>query len=227
METIAIHQPNYLPWLGYFHKVTHSDLFVFLDDVEFSKQSFTRRVHIRKSKWTKEKSYLIVPLRQHSDYSLINELKIDHSQNWQQKQLHQIKNTYSGAPAFEKIYASLKMWMDVSTQYTLLSEWNQFLIQSISEAIGIKTTFVCSSELPVNGKASEYNLNIVQYLSGSTYLSGKGGRKYQEEEDFRTKNIHLQYSNFFDTPYPQKQGKWLGGLSIIDGLMNGMEINIS
>ncbi|MCG8326108.1 MAG: WbqC family protein [Chitinophagales bacterium] len=227
MKTIAIHQPNYLPWLGYFHKIAHSDIFVFLDDVEFSKQSFTRRVHIRKSKWTQERSYLIVPLQQHSDYTLINELKIDHSQNWQQKQLHQIKNTYFGTPVFEKIYTVLKMWMDTSTQYALLSDWNQFLIQSISDVIGIKTAFVRSSELPVNGKASEYNLKIVQYLNGCTYLSGKGGKKYQKEKNFRTKNIRLQYSNFSDTPYLQKQGKWLGGLSVIDGLMNGVEIDIS
>ena len=220
MKTIAIHQPNYLPWLGYFYKIAHCDIFVFLDDVEFTKQSFTRRVHIRKAKWSQEKAYLIIPLQQHSDYTPINELKIDHTQNWQRRHLNQIKNTYSGAPAYDLLFPLIEEWMDISCQYSLLSKWNQFLIKELSSVLGLKPSFVCSSELACYDKGAEYNLKITKYLKGSIYLSGKGGHKYQREKDFHRADIQLKYSTFNDTAYAQGQGSWLGGLSIIDKLMN-------
>jgi hypothetical protein len=221
MKTIAIHQPNYLPWLGYFYKIAQADVFVFLDDVEYTKRSFTRRVHIRKAKGSQEKAYLIVPLKRHSDDTLICKLAIDHSQNWQKKQLNQLSNTYNGAPAYEKISMLVSGWMEQSVNYQSLAEWNQFLIQQISSFLGLSTTFVRSSDLPVAGKATELNRAIVRHLDGTIYLSGQGARKYQREEDFRQEGIQLQYSAFRDLPYAQQQGDWLGGLSVLDGLMNG------
>ena len=220
MTTIAIHQPNYFPWQGYFHKIAHCDVFVFLDDVPFSRGSLTNRTYYRQKKHTKSKAYLTVPLKKHSSGTLIKDLQIDHSQNWQQRQLNQIKNTYSGAPAFDKIYPISSNWMDVSLDFIYLSEWNQFLISQLSNLLGLSPRFICSSTLPVKGKASEYIIKIVQHLGGSIYFSGTGAKKYQDEEDYTKEGIQLKYSQFTEYPYYQEQGEWLNGLSVIDKLMN-------
>jgi hypothetical protein len=220
MKTIAIHQPNYLPWRGYFHKIAHCDVFVFLNDVEFTKRSYTRRVKIRKSKHSEATTYLIVPLLKHSDYTKINALKIDHTQNWQKKQLNQISNTYTGAPGFKHIFPIIEGWMDASIHFEFLSDWNEFLIKEITGLLGLTTSFIRADELPIKAKAPKLNVMILQYLQGEAYLSGQGGKKYQREEDFTSVNIQLMYSDFQDPPYPQAQGEWLGGLSIIDFLMN-------
>ena len=220
MKTIAIHQPNYLPWRGYFHKIAHSDIFVFLNNVEFTKRSYTRRVKIRKSKHSDRVTYLIVPLQRHSDYAMINTLKIDHTQNWQKKQLNQISNTYTGAPGFKYLFPIITEWMDTSLHYEFLADWNEFLIKEIAGLMGLSTTFVRADELPIKAKAPKLNVFILQYLKGEVYLSGQGGKKYQQKEDFTNANIQLMYSDFKDSPYLQTQGEWLGGLSIIDFLMN-------
>lgn len=220
MKTIAIHQPNYLPWQGYFHKIAHCDVFVFLDDVPFSKGSLTNRAYYRQKKHATQKAYLTVPLKKHSSGTLIKDLQIDHSQNWQQQQLNQIKNTYFKAAAFDKMYPIVSKWMDASIHFSYLSEWNQFLISQLSDQIGLSPSFICSSTLPINGKASEYIIKIVQHLGGSIYLSGKGAKKYQSDMDYEQAGIQLKYSLFTETPYHQEQGAWLNGLSIIDKLMN-------
>ena len=225
MKTIAIHQPNYLPWQGYFHKIAHCDVFVFLDDVPFSKGSLTNRTYYRQKKHTTKKAYLTVPLKKHSSGTLIKDLQIDHSQNWQQRQLNQIQNTYSDAPAFDKAYSLFSKWIDASVNYMYLSEWNQFLITQLSDLIGLSPNFICSSTLPVNGKASEYIIKIVQYLGGSIYLSGTGAKKYQNDKDYRQAGIQLKYSLFTEIPYYQEQGTWLNGLSVIDALINGVYAN--
>lgn len=220
MKTIAIHQPNYIPWQGYFHKIAHCDTFVFLDDVPFSKGSLTNRTYYRQKKQTNKRAYLTVPLKKHPLGTLIKDLQIDHSQNWQQRQLNQIKNTYSGVPAFDKIYPIFSTWMGLSLDFIHLSEWNQFLISQLSDLIGLSPNFICSSALPVKGKASEYIIKIVQYLDGNIYLSGTGAKKYQDEEDYIKEGIQLKYSLFMEAPYQQEQGEWLNGLSIMDKLMN-------
>ena len=223
-KNIAIHQPNYLPWLGYFYKIYLSDIFVFHDNVTYTKQSLTKRTWIRQAKKTVEKSYLVVPLIRSSDTTLIKDLEIDHTQNWQKRQLNQIHNTYSNSPYFSWFYTYFQEWMEASTQFTRLSDWNQFLIKKISYILKLETDFDCSSDLPTQGAKSDYNLKIAQYFDADVYWSGQGGKKYQVEDDFLTEGIHLQYHSFHtyiqQHPYPQYQGPSLMGLSVIDALTN-------
>lgn len=219
-KTIAIHQPNYLPWEGYFHKIAHSDVFVFLDDVQFIKQSLTRRVHIRQSKRVQEKAYLIVPLRRHHQLTNVNQLYINHSQDWQSRQLGQVYNTYCTAPFFESVYPQFEHWLKQSSAFEMLADYNIYLVERVCKLFNISTQFIRSSSLPVSGKNQDYIINIVRYLHGTRYLSGNGARKYQSQNAFKNKGLDLIYSDFQPTCYPQLQGNWLPGLSILDRLMN-------
>jgi len=219
-KTIAIHQPNYLPWEGYFYKIAHCDVFVFLDDVQFIKQSYTRRVHIRQNKNTQKKAFLIVPLQKHHQLTNINQLYINHSQNWQKRQLGQVYNTYHGSPYFEEVYAQFEQWIEQSKEFEMLADYNIYLVESICQLLNLSTQFVRSSKLPVSGKNQDYIINIVRYLNGTCYLSGNGARKYQCKNTFDAKGVELVYSNFKPTQYLQLQDGWLPGLSILDRLMN-------
>ena len=219
---VSIHQPNYLPWLGYFYKIWASDTFVLHDNVEYTKHSFTKRVFIRKTPVSTERHYLSVPLRRHSDFSLIRDLKICNEQNWQQKQINKIFYVYHNAPFFNKYFPAIKKAILQSKQKTFLSELNRDLILNILDFLNIKTPIFLSSDLPVEGfKADEYNAEIAAYLGGNLYLSGTGAMKYQFKTTYSERNISLIYNNlglYLIKHPPQYPVPFDMGLSILDAL---------
>lgn len=171
-----------------------------------------------------EKTYLTVPLKKHHEGTLIKDLLIDHEQPWVQKQLNQIRNTYAKAPFFDQIFPWLERHFREIQKTDNLAESNIYLITQTLLLLGISRSLHKSSQVPVLGHKSEYNLNIIDHLSGKTYLSGSGARKYQNESEFQARGIELQYHGFLNfhktTPYHQKQGTYLYGLSILDSLLN-------
>ena len=219
---VSIHQPNYMPWLGYFYKIWASDLFVLHDNVEFTKHSFTKRVFIRKAPADTERHYLSVPLSKHSDFSLIRDLKICSQQNWQQKQINKISYVYHRAPFFDAYFPILKKTILESRETTFLTDLNHKLILNILDFLETKTPIVLSSDLPINGfQADEYNAEIVAHLGGDCYMSGMGAKKYQFNMTYSDLGIYLVYnqlSDFLKTNTPQYPVPFDMGLSILDAL---------
>ena len=159
---VSIHQPNYIPWMGYFYKIWASDAFVLHDNVEFTKQSLTPRVFNRKEFNTAEKVDLSVPLKKHSDFALIRELEICHFQNWQQRHLNKIYYVYHKAPFFKKYYPVILDTIQSSRHLTHLADLNKFLIFNILDILKINKPIHVSAQLPLKGfKADEYNAAIV------------------------------------------------------------------
>lgn len=222
MKVIAIHQPNYLPWLGYFYKIWTSDVFVLHDMVEYTKQSYTKRVFIRKSPYAHEQTYLSVPLKKHSDFSLIKDLQINHEQKWQAKHINKIYNSYHRAPYFRYYFPQIEQTLLSSETILDLKTLNQKLIAHVMDCLNIHTLIVSSSKLPLQGfKADEYNAAIVQYLQGDIYMSGTGAQKYQTERAYNRLNIDLKYNNlsqYLKRHPPQYPAPFFAGLSILDAL---------
>lgn len=213
---VAIHQPCYLPWIGYLQKVSYSDFFVFHDNVEFSKDSFYRRVHIRKSFNSFEKDWLVVPLEKHSDFELIKNLRIS-STEWKPKTLNKIKGVYSRYPHFKTYYPFIESIIQIPD-----TNFSDYIFKSLLEMLRffeIATPIYRSSELDLSGKSHDYNMSIVRHFGGSTYFSGTGAKAYQAglppEPD-----IKIIYQDFFkflgqrhkDTPF------FVNGLSFLDFL---------
>ena len=195
MKIIAIHQPNYMPWLGYFCKIWASDTFVLHDNVQYTKQGFTKRVFIRKTSNTTDLTYLSVPLKRHSDFTLIKDLEICLLQNWQTKHLNKIYNTYHKAPFFDLYFPQIAQVIVQSRYIKDLKMLNYQLIHCLMNCLNIKTTLLFSSELPISGlRADEYNAAIVHYLGGNAYISGAGAVKYQTEFTYNNLEIELIYS---------------------------------
>ena len=219
---VSIHQPNYLPWIGYFHKIFLSDVFVFLDDVQYPKGQLVNR---NKIKTANGEMYLNVPvITKGRSKQLIMEANIDNHINWKKKHWKSISLNYKKAQFFDKYSPFLEELYQ--SEWKKLSEMNEYIIMHITETLGIRTRFLRSSELDISGKSTKRLVNIVKAVGGDTYLSGKGAKDYMDEQMFVETKIDLKYQDFKHPTYNQLFGKFLPNMSIIDLLFNEGEKSI-
>lgn len=212
---VAIHQPNFLPWIGYFYKILKCDIFVFLDNVQYTKNSFINR---NKIKTSQGEMWLTVPVSFDFGQKIL-EVKINNNSDWKEKHIKTLELNYKKAPFFKEIYEMIKGIYN-EKKWTYLVDLNITLILEICNYLDIRRKFIRASDLEVEGKSTELLISIVKKLGGDMYLSGFGGAKYQEEELFEKSNIKLQYYNFKHPIYNQLWGEFISNLSILDLLFN-------
>jgi hypothetical protein len=213
---VAIHQPQYLPWLGYFDKIDQADCFVLLDDVQFKKNEWQNRNKIKTAAgW----QWLTVPVL-HRFPQRICEVRINRTDPWSRKHLQALTSNYSSAPFFdlhrpffEEIYGR---------EWTLLVDLNVVAITYLAETLGIRTKLVMASSLPVPAEleATDRLISICQAVGANTYLSGVGGREYLDLAPFEEAGIGVLFQAFQTRPYPQRFGAFVADLSIVDLLFN-------
>lgn len=214
ITTIAIHQPNYLPWLGYFKKMMDCDIFVFLDDVQYEKNYIVNRNKIRTSTGS---MWLTVPVNAHLD-SKINEVTIDNAQKWYEKHKKSILINMSKAKYLEKYQPFIE---DIyQRKHNLLMDLNMEMINYMIREFGIKTKTIFSSQLDVSGKGSDRILNICKSLNGDVYLSGQFGKNYLKLEDFEKNNIKVIFQNFRHPVYVQCYQPFVPNMCIFDLMLN-------
>ena len=219
-KLVAIHQPNFFPWLGYFNKLAHADVFVLLDNVQFPKTGGTwaNRVRILING---EPAWLTMPIvRSYHGTRLISEMKINNAISWRDKMLKTLQMNYARAPFFDEV---LPFISDLANNPTdSLVEFNQAAIRAMAEPIGLDISkYVVASTLNVYGTATDLLISIIKTVSGTAYLCGGGAANYQEDEKFNSAGLELIYQNFQHPLYPQvNANKFTLGLSIIDALMN-------
>ncbi len=222
--TVAIHQPNYIPWLGYFYKMLRADLFIYHDAIPFSRSSYTRRCRIQTAKGSAEQDWLSVPVKHAPEGILIADIQIDNSKNWRSKHLNKISNTYSSAPFFEEVFPILKEALNGTANEENLSVLNTTLLQHICEQLMINVQIAHSSDYDVNKKGTALNLALALQVKASVYLSGTGALQYESAEDFEEHNIKIEVADIMSwlsiNPYQQSSPRFMGGLSIVDALMN-------
>ncbi|MBV69258.1 MAG: hypothetical protein CMJ08_05610 [Pelagibacterales bacterium] len=213
---IAIHQPNFFPWSGYFYKIYLSDTFIFLDDVQYSKNSFTNRVNIISDK---KSTWLTVPVKSKLG-TKINDIKIADSL-WKKKHLSKLVNAYKSSDFFYEVYAKIcDLFEEIS--FMKLAEVNQFIILRIANWLKLEKNFHKSSELEINKsfKGDDRLIEIIKYFNCEIYYSGIGAKKYQDIEKFANSGIELKYLNYREKQYSQMSTKFIGGTSILDLLFN-------
>lgn len=210
---IAIHQPNYIPWAGYFYKILSSDSFVFLDDVQYTKNSFINRNRI---KGPQGEQWLTIPVKA-SIENEIREVKFAKN-NWAIKHIKTLEACYGKS----RYYKHYKDEFDeiLLTPFENLSELNISIIKKICEWLNINVNFYLSSELNIEGKSDERLIEIMKKLNGKNYLSGSGGSKYQDENKFLQEGIQVIYYQYKVPIYEQLWGEFIPGLSILDLIFN-------
>lgn len=214
---VAIHQPNYLPWLGYFYKIARADMFVLLDNVQYSKNGFINRNRIKTPQGA---AWLTVGVLTKGSFGQsIKDVEINNSLPWASTHVKSIHQNYSKAPYFMDYIALLE---DIYRQHwEKLADLNESIIKVICRALGIGgVEFKMASELDVSGQSTELLVGICRTLGADTYLSGPSGRKYIDEELFRNEGISLRYSDFKHPAYGQLWGDFIPDMSIIDLIFN-------
>jgi hypothetical protein len=213
---VAIHQPAYLPWLGYFDRIAASDLFIFLDTVQFERNSFSNRNRIKTASGP---IWLTVPvrLRGHME-KIFNQIEIDNTQGWRKKHLRAIEQNYHRAPMFSKNFERLVAIYP--QQPSLLSELCYNQLKFWLSELEITTRVVRASELPVKGSKSDLILALCKHVGAKTYLSGPLGRGYLQEDQLLAANVAVHYHDYVQPEYPQLFGDFAPAMSIVDYWMN-------
>jgi len=213
-KTISIHQPNYIPWLGYFDKIYQSDVFVFLDDAQFSNEAQQNFHYIK----TSQGSFRIkIPVKVKFG-DKINEIKTRDELGWKKKHVRTLEMNYKKAKHFDEVFDDFSSLL--LNDYEDLCHLNISIIKYICEKFGIDTECIRSSQLGLNSKREEKVIDICTSLDGKIYLSGTGAKAYQKEENFTERDIELRYSSFKPFIYPQLWGDFQSNVSVIDYLMN-------
>lgn len=218
MTTVAIHQPNYLPWLGYFHKMARCDIFVVFDDVQLARgKSFVVRTRVKAANGVQ---WLSVPVRDKGELRMIKDVSIAEDDRWQRKHWNTIQLSYRRAPHFAKYEERFRQVYE--TPWKNLCELNVNLIKLIKEVLGIGAQLVFSSEMNIEATGADKIISIAKYLKADQYITGegKGSRRYVVEEDFTDNRVELIHQKFAHPIYKQLWGEFLPGLSTIDLLFN-------
>ncbi len=216
---VSIHQPAYLPWLGYFDRIARSDKFIFLDNVQFERNSFINRNRI---KTPAGPIWLTVPVRLEQHFnSTIVDIKVDSRQNWQQKHLRSIAQNYRRAPHFSAKLDRLSGFYQPAV--SSLADFCFFQLLFWLRELGITTPVLRASALPVGGYKSELILNLCRHVGATNYLSGALGRDYLHVDEFTTAGIEVSYHDYVHPRYPQMHGGFIPAMGIVDYWMNCFE----
>jgi hypothetical protein len=215
VTTVGCIQSSYIPWRGYFDLIRRSDVFVFHDDIQYTKQDWRNRNRIKTAAGL---TWLSIPVRSATTRGTIDEVEIDNEQDWGRKHWRTIETHYRKAPFFS-LYAGF--FEETLTQrWDRLSNLNIYVISNICETLGIKTRFVNSRSLGVTGRKTERLIHICRACGATRYLSGPSARNYIEPEKFAAVGVEIDYMAYNYPPYPQQFGAFVEGASIVDLLFN-------
>ena len=212
---IAIHQPQYLPWIGYFDKMQKADAFCYLDNVQYKKNEWQNRNRIKTAKgW----QWITVPVLYRFPQK-INDLKINNTVNWRHKHIQAISTNYGKAPYFKEYFRIFEQSFEMD--WLSLSSLNIYLIEQIRNLLELnhKPTTV-ASELKLSENPTDRLIDICKALGGNTYLSGPDGAKYLDLEKFRIRGIKVIFQDFIHPDYPQLFGEYQSHMSVMDLLFN-------
>lgn len=216
----AIHQPNFFPWLGYFDKISRSDVFVLLDNVQYPKTGgvWTNRVKMLVSS---EAKWLTASIdRNFHGTRKINQMTFVHGNPWRAKIAKTLQTEYSRHPYYAETMKILEPLL-MNTECNI-TEYNIKAITALSFVLGLDTSKICrASDYLATGAGTELLCSLTKAVGANTYLCGGGAEGYQDDIVFPANGLILQFQNFRHPIYPQhKEIGFTPGLSIIDAAMN-------
>jgi hypothetical protein len=217
---VAIHQPNFFPWLGYFNKIARADVFCLMDNAQMPKTGgcYVNRVQLALNG---RPAWMTAPVdRSYSGVRSIAQVRLSNKGPWRQNLLKTLRAAFGRAAFFQETYALLEPLILNPTDR--LAEYNTAAIRALCAALGLDhCRLVLGSELAVSGQATELLINMVRAVGGDAYLCGGGAGGYQEDEKFAAAGIQLVYQQFRHPVYKQgRTADFVPGLSIIDALMH-------
>lgn len=211
---VGIHQPDYIPWLGLFYKMYLSDIFIHLDDAQYSNEAAH---NYNKIKTPQGELRLKFPVEQHLG-DLINTVRPKYELKWNEKHLKTLEMNYSKAPYFKETFPEIKeLYL---TQFPNVAELNIAFNEFIADKFGIKPRFLRSSELNISTVREEKVIDLTKAVGGTRYISGNGARVYQTESHFTDRGVELSYLDYKPIVYHQFRGEFLPCMSVLDYIFN-------
>ncbi len=213
---VSVHQPQYLPWLGYFHKISCSDVFVFLDNVQYKKREFQNRNKIR----VKDGSiWLTVPVKVKGRYfQKIRDVEIESGFRWRQDHWKALEINYRKAKHFTEFSGFFKKIYD--RQWHRLMDVSVEIIKIFLDVWAIKTKIYFESDLNIKGRKTERIVEICKKVGADKYLSGVGAKAYLDGKRFEDEGIGLIWQNFRSPVYKQVYDGFVPNLAAVDILFN-------
>jgi len=213
---ITMHQPDFLPWLGFFQRWAQSDLLLVLDDVQFIRRAWQNRDRI---KTPGGPAWLTVPVRSKGRYhQRIAEVQIDNDANWRQKHLATIEAAYRNCPGFATVFEHLERVYGQG--HELLLELNMDLLRLFAGFMDINTPTAFASEYAVQQTSTARLVALARHCGATRYLTGAGARDYLDEALFHAAGIEVVWQQYAPPEYPQAHGAFAPMLSALDFCMN-------
>ncbi|MGB4548982.1 MAG: WbqC family protein [Syntrophales bacterium] len=212
---VSVHQPQYLPWLGYFDKIDQAEAFVLLDNVQFKKNEWQNRNKIKTAQgWM----WLTVPVL-YKFPQLINEVGVNNADRWQHRQKQALLSNYRKSPFWNMLEDFFEETLCLP--WTLISELNIHVVKKLIGLLGIETPVYVASEMGTFPEDPDERLiALTKHLGGDAYLAGSGGKDYMDLTKYERAGIRVLFQDYRHPTYSQLHGAFEPCLSIVDLLYN-------
>ncbi|MDG6926479.1 MAG: WbqC family protein, partial [Nitrososphaerota archaeon] len=195
---VAIHQPHYFAYPGFFHKLTLSDMFVIMDEAQYDKR-FTNRNLILDPHGP---VWLTIPIDKTDKFAANKDVRVNDSLPWRKEHWKKITVSYANAKFFNRYAAELKEFYDKS--WPLLFEFDLRTTRKTMEWLGIKIPIVKESELNIKTSGTQRLADICRAVGADTYVSGRGGKNYMDEGLFEKCGLKVEHQNYSAPQYLQR-----------------------
>jgi hypothetical protein len=217
-RTVVVHQPDFLPYLGFFHRFQRADVYLVLDHVQFVQHTSRAWTHRDKIKTRTGAAWLSLSVQKCPLETAIKDVVLSAGQSWRAANLNVLSENYRRAPFYETVFARLEQIYRMPIDR--LVAFNMAFIDLVCEWLGIRIARVRSSELDPTDRKSEMIARLVAAVGGTRYLSGIGARDYHDHEPFERRGIEVVWQDFRHPIYPQQFGEFVPSLSVVDALFN-------
>jgi len=217
-RTVVIHQPDFLPWLGFFDRLLKADLFIVLDHVQFVSGTARSWMHRDRIKTPTGARWLSLSLQKAPLGTPIRDIRLAPDPAWRARNLNLVRENYRKALYFDYMFPQLERLY--ASSHTRLVDMNLDAIDLLCAAFDIHVERALSSEMSPAGASNEMLAELLRGSGATHYLSGLGAREYFDPAPFARAGVEVVWQDFTHPVYPQLHGPFVPMLSAVDMLFN-------
>ena len=217
-KVVVIHQPDFVPYLGFFHRFLHADLYIALDHVQFVNGSSRAWTHRDKIKAAQGEKWLTISVKKAPRDTAINRIELSTDTDWRRDNLRLLHENYCKAPYYAELITEIEHLY--AQPCNSLRDFNLASIEMLMDMLDVRIPWTWSSSLGPAGTKNELLADLLQRVSATHYLSGVGARDYFDPAPFARAGIEVIWQDFTHPVYEQQFGKFVPYLSALDVLFN-------
>jgi hypothetical protein len=217
-KTVVIHQPDFVPYLGFFQRFLSADQFIVLDHVQFVTGTSRSWTHRDKIKTPTGEQWITLSVRKAPFGTPIDQIELSTSVDWATANQNLLKQNYRHAPFFDEVFPLIAQLYEAPPR--LMADFNLRSIELLMDLLDVRLPWVRSSSLLPEGSSNELLIDLLRKVGATHYLSGNGSRAYMQLEKFAQAGIEVVWQEFVHPVYPQQFGAFVPYLSSLDVLFN-------